>query len=577
MCHTCKVTQQRKQTAMKMAEKELRHSMDSRCAAMLANESAKLRLSQKRSASRAASLVEPIDKELRIKIQRIDDQSDSVQDRMAAATAERSASSETESHVPEVEPDGSNSSTQMCAEERSGTAEAHAEDSNSSTAPSAHAGNEEEVKQEQASQPSSPDRGNIVPSEVSTGECSNDELPRDDFLAKGDELAEFLQFASEPEVPDEAAFDEESQHPLAEEAPSATVATNSDQTSAVIDDSQTSTEAIVEAAAEPKTAVIESDVVEERQAQPADEELIGNEKEADSIEMEVKEAEMEVKDESTNDDDIKSIDPIEHEQKMEGDDIGETNQAASTHDSTQDADTINAAANDEAEQNDCKLATDDKSNTDDRSTETAELNEGKAASDGDKSTENVDISESISVESVQVNDDRQSDDNISIDDEYDNVKNAFDVLIEAASILNPRQFELPRQMNIFPQFPGDEKSNFRPPVWFCWQLFSYALPAHDQCYSFPVTIETSKTKKNSNRNGTNGNSSRTKYELDGQGLVPLPAATCFHCRKSCKKAPLVACDYCPLLFHQVNARNTRIFRVQMLSDIISLLQIHREL
>lgn len=456
MCHTCKVTQQRKQTAMKMAEKELRHSMDSRCAALLANENAKLRLSQKRSASRAASMVEPIDKELRIKIQRIDDQSDSVQGRMAAATPERSASSGTES--PEVEPECSNSSMQMCAEERSGATEAHAEDSNSSVTPSAHAGNEEEVKQEQASQPSSPDRGSIVPSEVSTGECSNHELPREDFLTKGDELAEFLQFANEPEVANEAAFDEESQHPLAEEPPSATVATNSDQTAAVIDDSPKSSEAIVEEAAELKTAVIESEVVETGHVRPEDD-LIGNEKEAYSIDMEIK-------DEATNDDDMKSSDPIEHEQKMESDDIGETHQAAFTHDSTQEADAIDAAANDEGGQNDCKLATDDKSDTGDRSLEAAELNESKAVSDGLKSTENVGISESIPAESVQVNDECQSDDSISIDDEYNKVKNAFDVLIEAASILNPRQFELPRQMNIFPQFPGDEKSNFRLLVHF---------------------------------------------------------------------------------------------------------------
>lgn len=43
---------------------------------------------------------------------------------------------------------------------------------------------------------------------------------------------------------------------------------------------------------------------------------------------------------------------------------------------------------------------------------------------------------------------------------------------------------------------------------------------------------------------------RKPYELDAQGLVPLPAKVCFTCRKSCKKAPLVACDYCSLLFHQ---------------------------
>lgn len=64
---------------------------------------------------------------------------------------------------------------------------------------------------------------------------------------------------------------------------------------------------------------------------------------------------------------------------------------------------------------------------------------------------------------------------------------------------------------------------------------------------FSVSNESSKSKKNNNRNGQN----RVRHELDSQGLVPLPAATCFYCRRSCKKAPLVACDYCPLLFHQV--------------------------
>lgn len=64
-----------------------------------------------------------------------------------------------------------------------------------------------------------------------------------------------------------------------------------------------------------------------------------------------------------------------------------------------------------------------------------------------------------------------------------------------------------------------------------------------------VSNESNKAKKNgNNRNGQN----RIRHELDAQGLVPLPAATCFYCCKSCKKAPLIACDYCPLFFHQVN-------------------------
>lgn len=39
-------------------------------------------------------------------------------------------------------------------------------------------------------------------------------------------------------------------------------------------------------------------------------------------------------------------------------------------------------------------------------------------------------------------------------------KSPFDELIKAASILNPRQFELPRELTIFPRFPGDEKGEF---------------------------------------------------------------------------------------------------------------------
>lgn len=41
-----------------------------------------------------------------------------------------------------------------------------------------------------------------------------------------------------------------------------------------------------------------------------------------------------------------------------------------------------------------------------------------------------------------------------------NVKTPFEELIHAASIMNPRVFELPREMNIFTQFPGDDRSKF---------------------------------------------------------------------------------------------------------------------
>lgn len=38
--------------------------------------------------------------------------------------------------------------------------------------------------------------------------------------------------------------------------------------------------------------------------------------------------------------------------------------------------------------------------------------------------------------------------------------------------------------------------------------------------------------------------------LDNNLMVPLPARLCFECGRSCRKAPLIACDYCPLYFHQ---------------------------
>lgn len=38
--------------------------------------------------------------------------------------------------------------------------------------------------------------------------------------------------------------------------------------------------------------------------------------------------------------------------------------------------------------------------------------------------------------------------------------------------------------------------------------------------------------------------------LDGGLMVPLPARLCFECGRSCRKAPLIVCDYCPLYFHQ---------------------------
>ncbi|CAG0888135.1 unnamed protein product [Darwinula stevensoni] len=51
------------------------------------------------------------------------------------------------------------------------------------------------------------------------------------------------------------------------------------------------------------------------------------------------------------------------------------------------------------------------------------------------------------------------------------------------------------------------------------------------------------------KNSRAGGGLRNVLEVDNKGLVPLPARLCFICHRSCRKSPLVACDYCPLLFH----------------------------
>jgi len=85
----------------------------------------------------------------------------------------------------------------------------------------------------------------------------------------------------------------------------------------------------------------------------------------------------------------------------------------------------------------------------------------------------------------------------------------FGSLIKVAAAMNPKQFELPSELIEPITFPG-----------------------------------TSKACSKKSGNGTK----KKLHELDN-GLVPFPIKTCFYCNKSCRKAPMVACDFCPLVFH----------------------------
>lgn len=92
------------------------------------------------------------------------------------------------------------------------------------------------------------------------------------------------------------------------------------------------------------------------------------------------------------------------------------------------------------------------------------------------------------------------------------IQKPLSVLIKAAQVLNPKQFQLPNEMMPSIQLIGSKKIN-----------------------------------TNSHHFNKNVNKKQT-HELEN-GLVSFPIKLCYQCSKSCRKAPLIQCDYCPLLFH----------------------------
>lgn len=104
------------------------------------------------------------------------------------------------------------------------------------------------------------------------------------------------------------------------------------------------------------------------------------------------------------------------------------------------------------------------------------------------------------------------------------LKRPFELLIAAAMERNPTQFQLPNELSCTTALPGER------------------LLARGHPY-------TGTSKRRRKEETTGKNVKRSQHELDHNGLVPLPVKVCFICSRSCRVAPLVQCDYCPLLFH----------------------------
>uniref|UniRef100_A0A1A8L2G2 PHD finger protein 12 n=1 Tax=Nothobranchius pienaari TaxID=704102 RepID=A0A1A8L2G2_9TELE len=92
------------------------------------------------------------------------------------------------------------------------------------------------------------------------------------------------------------------------------------------------------------------------------------------------------------------------------------------------------------------------------------------------------------------------------------LKRPFQLLIAAAMERNPIQFQLPTELTCTTALPGSSKRRRK-----------------EELLGKPFR--------------------RPQHELDTNGLVPLPVKVCFSCNRSCRLAPLIQCDYCPLLFH----------------------------
>uniref|UniRef100_A0A667WKM5 PHD finger protein 12 n=1 Tax=Myripristis murdjan TaxID=586833 RepID=A0A667WKM5_9TELE len=92
------------------------------------------------------------------------------------------------------------------------------------------------------------------------------------------------------------------------------------------------------------------------------------------------------------------------------------------------------------------------------------------------------------------------------------LKRPFQLLIAAAMERNPTQFQLPNELTCTTALPGSSKRRRK-----------------EELLGKPFR--------------------RPQHELDPNGLVPLPVKVCFSCGRSCRMAPLIQCDYCPLLFH----------------------------
>lgn len=118
-------------------------------------------------------------------------------------------------------------------------------------------------------------------------------------------------------------------------------------------------------------------------------------------------------------------------------------------------------------------------------------------------------------------------------------KNPFTALVKISLSLNPREYELPQDYMPNIRFPGSSKKS----------ISNSNISNNPYQLTSTTHLGTLSSSTASSREGRlSSYSVKRAQELDRDNL-PSILRTCFICRKGWRKAPLINCDYCPLVYH----------------------------
>lgn len=413
-----------------------RKSLDSLSSTPATADNIKLRLAQKRGVARSASTTDCFDKEIRIKIQRLEHENvfDGRRGNEVAAAQEPIASEneQSASNRSECGTEISENSNQPSEEmEKMGTVE----ESQISRTSSMH------------SEDSVMDKVLDIPrSEMISNHVTNEDTQRNDSEESNIEN-------KQNEIVCNSAAIELNDQPIESEKSDSMDGTSVETNSNVeIDTNMDKNELISNT--EIATQNADQELLEQKLLE--EETTDSSCKEADVVEIKNKEEVDTVCDGANMN--TAEINHKENHENLERNDIEESIDKSDNNKYEDGSET------DIGNKNDCEINTNDnhKNNVDELKDHKVKDNEEKL--EGDEVMNEIEVKTANAGEeersTAHIAENIEDDKSSEIDDEIYDAENPFEALIQAAAILNPRQFKLPREMSVFPQFPGDEKSEY---------------------------------------------------------------------------------------------------------------------